>query len=245
MPVLVPVAAPVRQARLGGIRTVATWVENARIGMADGVVYQTNGCTFPALAIGLCFGETTVTPKASVGIDEFEGISKPFALYAGVECFIGPDSDQDERARRLLAEGEDRNIEFRIADWADAATALTPATGGIAGSISRLEQHADNNYIGRPVIFMSRSNAVLASAAHVLEYGIDGLPYTVNGTPVVASGRIPDTNISITGAVGILRSPLNEIRTVSPTTNKDWAIAEAVYAITVDCNYRSTTTIGV
>jgi hypothetical protein len=244
MPVLVPVAAPVRQARLGGIRSVATWVENARIGAANGVTYQSNGCTFPALAIGLCFGETTATPKTSVGIDEFEGIAQPFALYGGVECFIGPDPDQDERARRILLDGEDRNIEFRLADWADAATNIGPSVGGIVDALARLEQHADNNYLGRPIMFMSRSNAVKAHAAGALEYGIDGLPYTVNGTPVVASGRITDTNISVTGAVTVLRSAVNEVRSINPTTNKDWAVAEAVYALLVDCNYRATSTIG-
>lgn len=243
MAVLVPVAAPVRQKRLGGIRAAATWVTNARIGAADGITYQSDGCTFPQPAIGLCFGEAVVTEKTGEGIDLLEGIGEPFALYGGIECFLGPDDgDFIERARNVLLEGEDRVIEDRLGDWADGGTAIG-AQADIVEAIAAVEQHADTNYLGRPIILMSRSDAVRAASAVAIEYGIDGLPYTVNGTPVVASGNLAAGTVMVIGAVTVLRSGTNDIDTIDHTFNTRWAVAEAVYSILVDCNYRAFATI--
>src|SRR5687768_4219726 len=129
MAVQVTVAAPARQARLGGIRQAATWVTNARVGAAEALTYISNGCTFPEPAIGLCFGETVVDEKTGVGIDHYNAIGEPFALYGGVQCFIGPDSDFVQRARDVLIQGEDRVIEQRLYTWAAAGTALTAGVG--------------------------------------------------------------------------------------------------------------------
>jgi hypothetical protein len=241
MAVQVSVAAPARQTRLGGIRAAATWVTNARIGAAEGVVYVSDGCSFPQPAIGLCFGETVVAEKSGVGIDQYSGIGEPFALYGGVECFIGPDSDFPDRARNILIQGEDRAIEARLATWAAAGTSVTG--GNIAASIAAVEQEADQDYLGRPIILMSRANAVLAAAAQAIEYGIDGLPYTVNGTPVVASGAITANAIYAVGAVTVLRSDVETIDTINHTVNTEWAVAEAVYSVIVDCNFRIYATV--
>ena len=237
MAVLVPVAAPARQARLGGIRSVATWVTNARIGAAEGVVYVSDGCSFPLPAIGLCFGETVVTEKTGEGIDQYNGIGEPFALYGGVECFIGPDNDFPERARRILEQGEDRAIEGRLATWAAGGTELTTPTT-IDGVLAALEDHADANYLGRPIILANRGDVVNAASKMLVEYGIDGLPYTVNGTPVVASGMIPKGFAAAVGAVTVLRSEVGDIDTINHTNNTEWAVAEAVYSVVVDCDYR-------
>jgi hypothetical protein len=236
MAVQVPVAAPARQTRLGGIRAAATWVTNARIGAAEGVVYVSDGCTFPLPAIGLCFGETVVTEKDGVGLDQFTGVGEPFALYGGVACFIGPDSDFPERARNILIQGEDRAIEDRLEAWAAGGTPLTATD--IVDAIASVEQEADQNYLGRPIILMSRADAVRAAAAMAIEYGIDGLPYTVNGTPVVASGSVTTGALAAIGAVTVLRSEIGDIGTFDHTLNTEWAVAEAVYSIIVDCDFR-------
>ena len=144
MAVQVTVAAPARQTRLGGIRPVATWVTNARIGAAEEVVYISDGCSFPMPAIGLCFGEQIEEEKEGVGVDHFTGISEPFALYGGVECWLGPDSDFADRARNILIAGEDREIEGRLAAWADGANGGSDlVTGTIVEVIGGLEANAD------------------------------------------------------------------------------------------------------
>lgn len=240
MAVQVVTTAPARQRRLGGIRSVAQWVTNERIGAAEEVVYLSDGCTFPVEAIGLCYTQNgTEDEKTGVGIDTFDGIVEPFALYGGVECWIGPDDgDFVDRARAILEAGEDREVESRLGTWAAGGTALTGVTD-IVEAVAALEQHADENYLGRPIILMSRADAVRAGAALAIEYGIDGLPYTVNGTPVVASGLVDSGSPMIVGATTVLRSAVNDIDTVDHTLNTRWAVAEAVYAILVDCNYRA------
>lgn len=238
MAVQVPVAAPVRNPRLGGLRAAATWVSNARIGAAESVVYVSDGCTLPQPAIGLCYGEAVVDEKEGVGLTLFDGIGEPFALYGGVECFLGPDNDFPERARRILEDGEDRAVEDRLATWAVGGTDVGPETD-IVEQIALLEQDADANYLGRPIILMSRADAVRASAAVAIMYGIDGLPYTVNGTPVVASGMIESGTMAIVGAVTVLRTEVNDINAIDYRFNKDFAVAERVYTILVDCDYRA------
>lgn len=238
MAVQVPVAAPVRQARLGGIRTVATWVDEARIGAAESVVYMSDGCTFPQPAIGLCYGEEVLTEKTGVGITNQVGIGEPFALYGGVECFLGPDSDLAERARRIVIEGEDRAIEDRLEAWATGGTALAAGTT-LIGAIANVEQDMDANYIGRGYLLMSRADAVRAYAAGALEEaGMNPYPTTVNGTPVVASGRVASGTVYGLGATTVLRSPLMDIESIDHRFNTEWQVAEAVYALIVDCNYR-------
>lgn len=237
MAVQVPVLAPARQTRLGGIRAAATWVENARLGAAESVVYISDGCTFPQPAIGLCFGEEVLDEKYGDGIGQHTGIGEPFALYGGVECFIGPDSDFDERARRILVQGEDRVIESRITQWIGAAPSAGTFTT-VTDAIAAVETWSDSFYLGRPIIFMNRGDAVRASAEGSIEYGIDGLPYTVNGTPVVASGSVDAGLIGTTGAITVLRSGIEDIQTIEHATNKQFAVAEAVYSIIVDCDWR-------
>lgn len=245
MAVQVPVAAPVRQKRLGGLRAAATWVTDARIGFAESLVYVSDGCTLPQPAIGLCFGPEVTDEKVGEGIDWFDGIIEPFALYGGVECYLGMDADTEfpARARTIVLDGEDRAIESRLNTWALAGTDVGDSAD-IVEAIANVEQEADENYLGRPVILMSRADAVRAAAAVAIEYGIDGLPYTVNGTPVVASGAIPAGTVSAVGAVTVLRTALNDVNTIDHVTNRDFAIAEATYGLLVDCGYRVTTTIA-
>lgn len=238
MAVQVPVLAPVRQTRLGGIRPVTNWVTNARIGAAESVVYMSDGCTFPQPAIGLCYGETVTDEKEGAGIDQFAGVGEPFALYGGVECFIGPDNDFAERARNIIIQGEDRAIEERLWNWAGAGDdAGDGAT--LVDAIANVDKWADGNYLGRPIILLSRADAVRAFAAGALEYGIDGVPTTVNGTPVVATGQGVDGFVRVVGATTILRSELNDIAAVDHRFNTEFAVAEAVYTFLVDCNFRA------
>jgi hypothetical protein len=238
MALALPVAAPTRPDRLGGIRKVATWVEDARIGAAETVVFQSDGCTFPQLAIGLCYGETTVTEKAGVGIANLSGIGAPFAMYGGIKCFLGPDSDLAERARNVLIDGEDRMIEDRLEAYASAGTALAAGTT-LVGAVANIEQNMDDVYLGRGYLLMARGDAVRARAqGAIIDPGLGDLPTTINGTPVVASGRVAAGTVYGLGATTVLRSSVTTIEALDPRSNDEWQIAEAVYAIVVDCAYR-------
>jgi hypothetical protein len=224
---------------MGGIRPVATWVTNARIGAAESVVYMSDGCTFPQPAIGLCYGEDVTDEKVGVGIDQFDGAVEPFALYGGVECFIGPDNDFADRARNILIQGEDRAIEERLWNWANTGAEDAGAATTLTEAIANVDKWADGNYLGRPIILMSRADAVKASAEGSIEAGLDGVATTVNGTPVVATGQGVDGNVQIVGAVTILRSEVSDIAAVDYRFNKDFAVAEAVYTFLVDCDFHA------
>lgn len=238
MALVLPVTAPVRPARLGGIRAVATWVDDARLGAAETIVFQSDGCTFPQLAIGLCYGETTVTQKTADGISNVAGVGAPFAMYGGIKCFLGPDSDLAERARNVLLDGEDRMIEDRLETYATGGTALAAGTT-LVGAIATIEQNMDDTYLGRGYLLMARSDAVRARAQHaIIDPGLDGIPTTINGTPVVASGRVTAGTVYGLGATTVLRSPVTTVEVIDPRSNDEWQIAEAVYAIAVDCTYR-------
>ena len=238
MALALPVTAPVRPNRLGGIRQVASWVEEARIGAAETVIFQSDGCTFPVGAPGLCFGEVVAPDKAGVGIFNQAGIGAPFGMYGGVKCFVGPDSDLEERARNILVDGEDRMIEDRLEAYATGGTALAAGTT-LVGAVAIVEQDMDDKYLGQGYLLMSRSDAVRARAQQaIIDPGLGNLPTTINGTPVVASGRITAGTVYGLGATTVLRSPVTTVEVIDPRSNDEWQIAEAVYAIVVDCAYR-------
>lgn len=227
--------APARAERLGGIKRVAEVRTAPRIGAAESVLYITDGCTFALPAIGLCYSNAVSTPKTGVGLGNIAAAVPPFALYGGVRCWAGPDSDYQERARNILEWSEDRAIEQRLAAW--ATTNGTSVTGGsITGAIAAVDNALDVNYVGQGVILMNRGDAVRAASAFAITYGIDGA-YTVNGTPVVASGAVPAGTVLGVGAVTILKSNVEAIDTIAPQSNTEWSVAEAVYAVLVDCNY--------
>lgn len=241
------VAAPARSPRRGGIRDIATFVSNARLGATETVAFISKGCTFPQTAPGLCYGEQTSNLKAGVGVDTINGIGAPFAQYAGVECFISADSSADysQRALGLLHEGEYRGLESRLAAWAEAGTSIGASTD-IVEAIAGLENRMDQDYPGQGVIILNRGDAVRASAAGAIWgwTGVDTVPTTVNGTPVLATSSATWTTASAVGAITVLRSETNTFPGMDHTTNMDWQIAEAVYAILVDCEYRIQTAIG-
>jgi hypothetical protein len=213
-------------------------VEDARIGAAETVAFQSDGCTFPVGAPGLCYGEVVAPDKVGVGITNQSGIGAPFAMYGGVKCFLGPDSDLAERARNILVNGEDRMIEDRLEAYATGGTALAAGTT-LVGAVALVEQDMDDKYIGRGFLLMARSDAVRARAQQaIIDPGLDGIPTTVNGTPVVASGRVAAGTVYGLGATTVLRSPVTTIEALDPRSNDEWQIAEAVYAIVVDCAYR-------
>jgi hypothetical protein len=65
----------------------------------------------------------------------------------------------------------------------------------------------------------------------------DGRLWTANGTPVVASAKYAQGQVSVTGAIGIVRSDVKVTRNVHAIYNQEMAIAERAYGISTDCNF--------
>lgn len=235
---VVEIAAPVRTDRVGGISKVATFRQNDRLGAAQLLAFQSDGCTFPQISEHLCYvGEADPAAKMFDGIEIEDAIGVPFPLYAGVMCYAGPDPDELERAQRALASGTDRALEEQLAIWAQGGVAV--GTGEtVAGAIALVEQALDDQYVGQGVILMSRADAVRADAEGAIHANLDGVPTTINGTPVIASGRVDPGQLFGLGAIVVEYSETLAREIVQTEANRHWALAEAVFALAVDCSLR-------
>jgi hypothetical protein len=239
----IQIIAPVREDREGGIRPVATFRQNDRLGVAEAVVFQSDACTFPTIEENRCYAEAPVPDKTFDGIEVDDAIGAPFTMYAGVMCYANPDPDEKQRARDILARGQDRELETLLAAWADGGTVLT-AGANVAEAIGRVDQALDGGYIGRGVILMSRYDAVLADAAGAISIkGLDDFPTTVNGTPVIASGGIAPGSVRGVGAVLVEHSSSTDREVLDPRMNRNYALSEQVFVLAVDCEFRVTSTI--
>lgn len=238
------IEAPARKERAGGITQVAEFVQNDRIGNAEAVVYQSDNCTFPYTEEVRCFAAAAVPDKTYAGIEIEDAIGAPFTLVAGVSCFINPDPDEEARARAIFDAGKDRALEEIVGVWADGGVALAAGTS-VEGAIALVDQELDDKYIGQGVILMSRADAVLADAAGAIsvEDG-DAYPTTVNGTPILASGRIASGTVYGVGAIKVEHTGTQNYNTHDLESNLHYALAEAIFVLAVDCEFRIKSSTG-
>lgn len=229
---------PQRIKRRGGIQSVAEVEENVeRLPVGGTVGYAAPECGIAFDDAVLCYPENggEQQPKNYNGIETFTGIAPIKGVSTGSECFIRG-YDYEAEAERALEDNLDRDIEKVVADWAeanvDASTALSPL-----GAIAKVEADADAQYEGRPLIFVNRATAVFMRAKKAIFGDKDGNLWTINGTPVIASGQVPAGLIFATGAIKILKSSVITTRTISHITNREQALAEQVFAVLVDCEF--------
>lgn len=244
------VEPPRRNPRKGGIKSViGEFVSMDRLPIGAEIEWISEGCDLPKAAPGLCYVTNPV-----IGAKEFAGVSQGsgpiFGLYTGVECYLGPDSDYAERARKALDEGEGRGVEEVLWEWAATTGGAPLAATTLVDAIAQAEESADSYYIGAPVMMMSRRVAVWARSVGALFGGTawDGDLWTANGTPVIASAAASDAQLSIFGWPTVYGGEVTTTRVINHTVNRDMAIAERVYAIAVDCafifNYAVTAPAG-
>jgi hypothetical protein len=234
---MITVSSPERKARKGGIKSVVGEFQSMpRLAVANALQWVADGCELPKLAPGLCYADVPVEgPKTFEGIGQ--GTGPIFALYAGVHCYLGSDTDYDTRARALLELGEDRGVEEALWEWLGTKSAPGPAVS-IVDAIGTLEEYADETYVGQPVIVMSRRAAVHARAAKaILGNEETGELWTANGTPVIATGAGNEDALYIAGWPTVYASAFTDIQAYDPTVNQELAIAERVYGIAVDCEF--------
>jgi hypothetical protein len=233
------VEPPRRNPRKGGIKSViGEFTSVARLGVGSGIEWISEGCDFPKAAPGLCYVPNPVAgPKEFAGIEH--GSGPIFGLYAGVQCYLGPDNDFDRRAQALLEQGEGRGVEEVLWEWATTAGGTGPAQTSWVAAIGQADEAADTLYIGQPVIMMSRFAAVQARAAGALfgSNAWDGDLWTANGTPVIASAAASDTVLVVMGWPTVYSSEVVTTRVIDHTINQEMAIAEGLYGIAVDCNF--------
>lgn len=235
---IITVEPPRRDARRGGLLSVAEVRETARLAASNRAQYVAEPCGFTFGDAGFCYGDLTpeaAADKTYTGVDNNESVVDNFAAFYGVECWIDPDSDLEERARSAFDLAESRHVEQKFAAWLNAA-AVTSSVAGIIDAIAAAEEWSDDNYIARPILHMNRDAATRAIAADLLISDGDGNLKTHLGTPVVASGRY-GTDVWATGATVVLRSPLVVHEAQTLELNTEASLAERIYGIIVDCDY--------
>lgn len=242
------VTGPVRRPREGGIKSViGDFIPETRLSVVngtDGLAWEDTGCGIPTATRAGCFDDVMPqVDKTAEGPTRHTTIGDPFALYKGVECYIGGDAlgqSYREQAEAVLLAGEDRVIEARLYSWAAFGTTETRPT--IADAIARVEQFADNQYVGLPVILISRNDAVLAHDSGALTRE-NGVLITANKTPVIASGAITAGGVAAIGMPAVWASQVVTAGAIKREDNVEMAIAERLYAIGVDCDFRHHVTV--
>jgi hypothetical protein len=200
------------------------------------------GGTTPAIAVTTTTPGVPPTDKTVGGLGSGASVVPNFGGYIGVECFLhGTPDEYGPRASDALELAQDRFVEGVLWGWITAAAATGTATGLVA-AIALAEENADVSYIGRPVIHLSRQDAVTAFAASALVVR-DGKLETANRTPVVASGAYATGIVGVTGGITVEQSSIRVSPGLNYTKNTMLAIAERVYGIIVDCDYRAEYTV--
>lgn len=186
-----------------------------------------------------------IPDKVGGGVGIIDGIGAPFAQYAGVKCYLGGDNDGPsfaEQASALLGQGEDRMIEAKLWAWASGASTTLTAADSLTAAIAALEEHADATYVGLPVIILSRSAATLAAAEDALVRE-GGKLYTPNGVPVLATSAVGDDgqdSVAVIGQPAVYASEARSYTGPQLALNQALGLAERVYAVGVDCEFRAT-----
>lgn len=224
---------PTREKRVGGLSGVVEFRENDRLSHVEGLVFQSDGCQFPDTEESRCLADAPVPDKKFAGTSTADGINAPVTLYAGVKCFAAPNADEAERARLALEEGRDQVLEKLLGEWGLAGTSVNPSSN-VKGAVGQVEQALDKGYRGRGIILMSRLEAVDAG----LEYTDGEYLRTKLGTPVIASGWIQPGAVIGVGSVTIEHGEVVERDAYEPLKNTHSALAEQVYSILVDCEFR-------
>lgn len=239
-------APPRRSPRRGGIRSVAEFrTAPNRFGLGGIIEYTSPGCGLAVGDIELCYPSPAdpQPEKTRSGIDTLSGIGPVFGIYAGIECYLGG-SDFESDARRLLEMGADRAVEEAFNTWLQGNAADGDADS-VAEAIALAENQADGEYPGLPVLILNRGDAQRAFTARALEGDGTGNLWTASGTPVLASERIAVNTVTATGGITVLEGAVITGRADRLELNKEFAIAEQVFGIAVDCDYVARYTVTI
>jgi len=161
-----------------------------------------------------------------------------FGAYQGIECFLNGGLDDFRAiAQRVLEAGEHHIVDSGITHALEvAATVLTPAATTITSAIATMEQKLAEQVPGQGYIYLSPAAATYAATANLLVRELDGTLTTYLGTPVVIlTESTGPASVYASGPVNIWRSPINVVDAPNVTVNLGAAIAERLYAVSIEC----------
>ena len=243
MAALVTVEAPEFGPATGGLLSVANVIDgDARVGM--GITYDNQGLCGVAspLPAGCWVSGPAEQTKAFAGFgDDVEAVS--FGIYKGVECWLDGSDNFEATATKSLGLGESFAVAKAIATTIleVAPTIILPgATNDPVLALAKTEQWLGENYSGVGVIHVTRYGASILAHLGLLVRNLDGSLETWLGTKVSAdAGYIANESINFniwaTGQVNLWRTPTIVNNAPNTSLNKGRAIAERLYAATVEC----------
>jgi hypothetical protein len=231
--------APVRESVRGGLLSVARVIDAPREALYLGVKHIEEDTSPPV-------------PVPGVGVDKSFDVfedpieSEPFTLYKGVEYAMLLRDESD--VARLFSAGETYGVEkaLQAGPLNTLATDLTPTAGtpvtNIKYALGVLEQYAADRYSGLPLLHGNKL-AVSLMSDYITDEGNFKL-FSKQGTPIANGGGYgsagPDAAgagaawVNISGAVTIMRGPLDIYPASDLKANRALALAERTYVPVVD-----------
>ena len=230
---------PVREGVRGGLLSVARVIDAPKEALYLGVKHI-EGDNTPPVPV------PDVGEEKDFAIFEDAIETDPFTLYKGVEYAMLLGGQADVAAQFSAGEtyGVEKALQAGVLN--DMATDLTPTSGtpvtNIKYAIGVLEQYAADSYVGLPLLHGNRA-AVSLMSDFITDTGGFKL-FTKQGTPIANGGGYgpdgPDTAgpgeawLYISGAVTILRGPLDVYPAHNLKGNRSLALAERTYVPVVD-----------
>lgn len=228
----------------GGLLPIANVItEDADTAAYHGVRYD-----------GVPCGQSRPVPAEGVEktfdtVPQIEGVE--FGIYRGIDDPLLLGADTAGMARDLFGSGESHAVETAIQKLLlnPEAVDLTPTPGtpvtNAKAALGILEQYAAERYTGLPLLHADRYITALME-----ELQVDDSTWklhTQQGTPLANGGGYTKTGpggveapagagwLYISGQVNIWQGTVNVIEAAGLRENRNYALAEAAYAATVEC----------
>lgn len=246
---IITVARPNRRERKGGLLSVVEDIRDnvPHLAVSQGVQYEAQPCGLTFDQIELCYTafDALGADKETQALLWANGIGENFGAYYAVQCYLanGTTTEYETLARQGLEMSESRALEARLDTYFTTVTPTVAAS--VEAAIAAADSIADGEYVGLPIIHMSRSMAVTAAAQELVfpDPVGSGRLVTANGTPVAASAKYSASRIAVTGDISVLRSAIIAHSGYQLTQNLEASIAERVYNLIIDCGFAEVVTV--
>jgi hypothetical protein len=205
-----------------------------------GYQFQPDPCGFPKALPQDCYIQYGPTQGTQKGFDDSGNavVTDVFGVYQGIECFLnGGLGEFRAIAERVLANGEHRVVDARIAGALVGAAFTTPAGAtSIETAFAVLEQVLAVEIPGQGYIYLSPETATYAISKNLVYRNIDGTLETYLGTPlIVLTDPSAAATVYASGPINIWRGPVEVVDAPGWKTNMGRALAERLYTMAIEC----------
>lgn len=238
------IEAPVRQPRPNTSLDVLP-VHDVSAEHFVGFQFIPEPCSFPNNVPQDCYVQVGPAPGTQKTFNDVEDaiVLDVFGAYHGIACYLNGGVDNfREMARNVLENGEHKVVDQALA--AALAANDTSVSGPVTAvqALALLEQAIADEVPAQGFIFVSPTVATYLAANTLVVRNLDGSLETYLGTPVVVLTELTATLVAFaSGPVNIWRTPVTVTDTQTWTQNMASALAERLYALSIECGVWSVT----